>query len=437
MSEVIESFVRSYLRTRDFYENAASICHEQCRDVLTQNGIRQLVTYRAKRGDRLREKLYQRHEGREYSSEEDILRDLRDLAGVRVALYFPGDRSEATRLLSEQFELIREPKQFPDANRKAAEGYAHRFLGYSATHLNIRLKLGTLTEERAQYREATVEIQIASLFMHAWAEVEHDLVYKPFQGLLSEAEYALLDQANGLAYSGEIALEQLQATIRQRLAGGLQRSPNEGGQHFQNHYELASFIHTALTLSDSGEFRMGRADLLLRLLRLGGLDQAEILVSLLKSMPVPSTRHSVVEQIAEHAFTCITDPAQSERLKKAWQEIRAADDPAGDEMSPNERAAIAAWGARERFESHWRNVEAALLSVLAVLDEGHRRAWLDSGALSRIPGLTSNRAACIAQCQEIFHRLAQRGASYSPDELTARASELGEILQWIHTQYPR
>lgn len=439
MSDVIEDFIKSYPRMRDFYEQAASICHDQCREVLTQNGIRQLVTYRAKRGDRLREKLYQRHEsGRAvYASEEDILRDLRDLAGVRVALYFPGDRPEATRLLSEQFEQVGEPKQFPSEERPKPEGYLHRFPGYSATHLDIRLKPDTLSEERARYCEARIEIQIASLFMHAWAEVEHDLIYKPFQGRLSEAEYALLDQANGLAYSGEIALEQLQAAMRQRLAGGLRRSPSEDQQNFQNHYELASFVHTALKLSDSGEFRMGRADILLQLLRLCNLDRSEALASLLESMPVPSTKRSIVDQIAEHVFARTSNPAERGRLVEVWQEMRDSDNPTEEEISPAERAALATWGARERFESHWRNIEAALLNVLATLDEDRRRTWLDSGALKRIPGLTSNRAACIAQCQEIFHSLAQRGASYSPDELTARASELGEILQWIYTTYPQ
>jgi ppGpp synthetase/RelA/SpoT-type nucleotidyltranferase len=36
-----------------------------------------------------------------------------------------------------------------------------------------------------------VEIQVASVLMHAWAEVEHDLVYKPVdQEPLSDAELA-------------------------------------------------------------------------------------------------------------------------------------------------------------------------------------------------------------------------------------------------------
>ena len=36
------------------------------------------------------------------------------------------------------------------------------------------------------------------MLMHAWSEVEHDLVYKPFSGNLSASELAILDEINGL-----------------------------------------------------------------------------------------------------------------------------------------------------------------------------------------------------------------------------------------------
>ena len=52
--------------------------------------------------------------------------------------------------------------------------------------------------------------------MHAWAEVEHDLVYKPYSGKLQEDELAILDEINGLVIAGEIALERLQKAITER-----------------------------------------------------------------------------------------------------------------------------------------------------------------------------------------------------------------------------
>ena len=62
-----------------------------------------------------------------------------------------------------------------------------------------------------RYCRARIEIQVASVLMHAWSEVEHDLIYKPLQGTLSKEELAILDELNGLVLAGEIALERLQA----------------------------------------------------------------------------------------------------------------------------------------------------------------------------------------------------------------------------------
>src|SRR5215218_4812208 len=97
--------------------------------------------------------------------------------------------------------------------------------------------------------------------MHAWSEVEHDLVYKPAEGELSEAEQVLLDQLNGLVLAGELALQQLQKAGEARVAVGT--------RHFANHYELAAHLLGKFSavneqpVTDSG---VGRVDLLFRLL---------------------------------------------------------------------------------------------------------------------------------------------------------------------------
>lgn len=70
----------------------------------------------------------------------------------------------------------------------------------------MQLRDVSLSEAQKRYAEARVEIQVASVVMHAWAEVEHDLVYKPLAGELSQDEYAILDELNGLVMAGEIAL---------------------------------------------------------------------------------------------------------------------------------------------------------------------------------------------------------------------------------------
>jgi ppGpp synthetase/RelA/SpoT-type nucleotidyltranferase len=103
MSDVIESFVAAYLREFDFYKEAARLCALRCEKLLEVNGIRAMVTFRAKRPDRLRDKLLKRDGEKNYSSEDEIRADVADLTGVRAALYFPCDREKFAKLVADAF----------------------------------------------------------------------------------------------------------------------------------------------------------------------------------------------------------------------------------------------------------------------------------------------------------------------------------------------
>lgn len=428
MSEVIEYFLSSYPKRRDFFERVAAICREQCREVLLQNGIQHIVTSRAKQQDRLRDKLYSGwSEGKSYPSEEFIFKDIGDLAGVRVALYFPGDRSEATSLLLDQFLPIKEPKIFSGSeNRRGTEIYTYRFPGYVATHLRVRLRPESLGKGEGSYADAQIEIQIASLVMHAWAEVEHDLVYKPFRGELSATEYALLDQANGLAYATETSLEQLQIAMRRRLAHD--QIP------FRNHYEVAAHIHTILKLPEGGDFRMGRADLLLLLLREERIDRPDELVRFLDFGDRLDIDSSVVDQVANRIAELV--PEKRDAITARWQDLREA--PATVDKPPgHDKADILAWRARDRFQARWRTLERALLRVLAIV-EGKARpsTWLDPSALEHVPGLTQAQVKAIVETHLRFLRLARGEPMDSADVLVALADEVGELTQWLYEEFP-
>jgi ppGpp synthetase/RelA/SpoT-type nucleotidyltranferase len=238
----IEAFIEAYAREYDFYQEAARLCAQQCEKLLDRNGIRAIVTFRAKRPDRLREKLRKRNKDKEYSCADDIRKDIVDLAGVRAALYFPGDRATFDKLVNDAF-VIGEKKDFPQAGKPRREGA--RFDGYQATHYRVRLKEDDLPEAQRRYSSAMVEIQVASVLMHAWAEVEHDLVYKPLTGEISSDELAILDELNGLVHAGEIALERLQRAVEARVA--------RGGSTFTNHYELAAFLYEEIKKSREGK----------------------------------------------------------------------------------------------------------------------------------------------------------------------------------------
>ncbi|PKV76459.1 RelA/SpoT family protein [Nocardia fluminea] len=227
---IIDEFIDRFDREYYLYENAAKIAHRQLDEQLNEAGVRCIVSHRVKNAERLRNKCIQRNESNPYDSVDSIFADIVDLAGARVALYFPAERDRVDRAITRKFEILEPRKEFPQNSPHPL----NRFFGYSAVHYRVNLRESELDEADKRCAQVRVEIQVASVLMHAWSEVEHDLAYKPMQGDLSSEEKALLDQLNGLVHAGEIALEQLQLA-------GLRRT-HEVEKPFRTHYDLAAHI---------------------------------------------------------------------------------------------------------------------------------------------------------------------------------------------------
>lgn len=312
--ELIAQFVSRYRKEYDFYEQACRMAAQVLDSNLQSAGIRAIVTSRAKNPTRLETKVKQRAIKKAYTSVDEIYEDIVDLSGVRVALYFPAEREEVGKIIKSLFVPVVEPKEFPTPEQPT---YKKRFSGYWATHYRVRLPETLLNESQKRYAEARIEIQVASVLMHAWSEVEHDLVYKPLQGRLSEDEYAILDELNGLVLAGEIALERLQR------AGDLRVSAHD--REYTNHYDLASSLLEMAREKLSGlnihDAVVGRVDLLFHLLREVGLNTPEQLAKYVSALHTDFERRSLAEQVIDQVLS--EDPARYAK----FEQIRLLDVP--------------------------------------------------------------------------------------------------------------
>jgi ppGpp synthetase/RelA/SpoT-type nucleotidyltranferase len=219
--KIIEDFSNQYLREFDFYNAASMLAAQLIEAQLISKGIRAIVTFRAKNPSRLKDKISKRaiEENKNYINLKDIYQDIVDLAGVRIALYFNSERDEIEQIINDIF-TVHKKKEFPTEEKSQ---------GYKAIHYRANIKENFLTEQQKRYSEANVEIQVASLLMHAWAEVEHDIVYKPLQGKVTEAEQVALNELNDIVLKGEETLKKLlQATYKRNS--------------FNDHYDLYSFV---------------------------------------------------------------------------------------------------------------------------------------------------------------------------------------------------
>ncbi|PRD48430.1 GTP pyrophosphokinase [Sphingobacterium haloxyli] len=242
--KIIDNFITAY--DTDFYQKQSQIIAEQIEDQLFKRGIKAMVTFRAKKRDRLRDKLIKRNADKRYHSMEDILEDIVDLAGIRVSLYFPSERDVIDEIITDIFN-VEKKKIFP--TEAHTPKHAKRFSGYWATHYRIRYK----DEHITAHNSIIAEIQVASVLMHAWSEVEHDLVYKPYSGFLSREELSILDEINGMVLSGEIALERLQSAMAERT-----KQKNA----ITNKYELTNFLISAIDKEYKNKIKIGDTYLL-------------------------------------------------------------------------------------------------------------------------------------------------------------------------------
>jgi ppGpp synthetase/RelA/SpoT-type nucleotidyltranferase len=416
-TDVIEHFIARYRKEYDFFDQASRLAAQILGGRLRAAGIRSMVTSRAKAVDRLEAKVRERAPRKNYASAEEIFADVVDLAGVRVAMYFPGDHAQVDTIVRSLFTLVDDPRKFPDP--ATPPKYKKRFSGYLATHYRVQLKETALSEAEKRYAEAKLEIQVASVLMHSWAEVEHDLVYKPQQGELSQEEYTILDEINGLVLAGELALERLQKAGETRVAAG--------GRRFSNHYDLAAhLLGAASTLKDMpiADTALGRVDLLYELLRRLKLGTPEQLKRYIASVSADFEERPLSEQIINQLL------AEDKRRYALYNSIRAARPVAGDTFGhTREDVDQEQHKALDLFLHQWVGLEQKVNEQMKNL--GKERIYPSSRLLSDL-GLSDD--ALLKEFErirrmrnEVVHGLAMPAAA-DLREAGAKIQEITETL---------
>jgi putative GTP pyrophosphokinase len=91
-----------------------------------------------------------------------------DLLGIRIICPFIEDLSASENLIRNNFDIV-------ETERKGH--YTFKEFGYESTHILIKIPQ-SIIEERGEPGTDIAEIQIRTILQDAWAEVEHEIVYK-------------------------------------------------------------------------------------------------------------------------------------------------------------------------------------------------------------------------------------------------------------------
>lgn len=269
-----------------------------------------------------------------------------------------------------------------------------------------------LALDKKRYSKFPVEVQVASVLMHAWAEVEHDLAYKPLSGILSEDEWAILDELNGLVLAGEISLERLQRAVKSRI-----RRRNE---RFQNHYELATYIFDKVRKLIP-EPVMGRVDVLLRFIQLISKDRPKELDQYLDDLDKDTEQRPVVDQIVDRIVK--TNRKSYEKYAQARQEVGERNPYQSFSRLDTDKAYQIALG---QFLTKWRQLEGFLLRT--------HRAKLPTTRLlhltwtSLMKSISPTRTQELIQLRHLRNEVVHGTRPVDQEELASAIEKIGQLL---------
>lgn len=174
-----------------------------------------LIESRTKTVESFKEKI--RRPGKSY---KEPLKELIDLSGVRIIVYYIDDIEKVSNILSKEFNIVETEKSH------LATEYSVDQFGYISLHFVIALK-----PERARlpewstYKDFVTEIQIRTVLQHSWAAVSHALQYKHE----SDVPKALRRKLHRLAGLFELADEEFSSLRSETVS--IQKEASEALEH--------------------------------------------------------------------------------------------------------------------------------------------------------------------------------------------------------------
>ena len=147
------------------------------------------------------------------------LADIEDQVAGRVLVFFRRDIDVVVERLLKTFSRVEQSRKAPADQRSFA---------YESDHLVLVIPPHVLPAgwHELEFRPTTFEMQVRTLFMHAWAEPEHDISYKAKVPLTDE-EKRKIAWAAANAWGGDAIFEQ----VRDALAARTPSSDDSGRDH--------------------------------------------------------------------------------------------------------------------------------------------------------------------------------------------------------------
>lgn len=129
------------------------------------------------------------------------LDQIQDQVGARIVVFYKSDVDRIDKLVKRYFTAIEYRKVVPDSESE---------FGYFGHHLVLVVPTDVVEDDMDKTMlPGFFELQIKTLFQHAWSEADHDLGYKPGDVPLTAEQKRLVAFTSAQAWGADHMFEQL------------------------------------------------------------------------------------------------------------------------------------------------------------------------------------------------------------------------------------
>lgn len=166
------------------------------------------ISARAKAVERFVEKAQKHDNGK--PKYNDPLNQIQDQVGARIVTFYTSDVERVRLEIEKYFRYIESKKIVPESESE---------FGYEGRHF-ILFVPNDLMDDALERDESVefFELQIKTLFQHAWSEAEHDLGYKPSGTLTSDQRRRLAFTA-AQAWGADLIFDEMFCQLKGSAAG--------------------------------------------------------------------------------------------------------------------------------------------------------------------------------------------------------------------------
>ena len=191
----------SYDHYKPQYEMAQAKISRKIRKLLIDEDLNAPLKIRVKTFDSFFNKVL-----RMFTEKRDPIL-IKDLIGIRIVTSFIGDLDRIKKILVNKFNVLEIEEK--GENHKTEE------FGYDSIHLLIQLP-GGIVNGKIPYTDHCCEIQLRTKLQDAWAEVEHELIYKADESLLNNTLKRKLASLNASLTLSDIIFQEIREYQRDR-----------------------------------------------------------------------------------------------------------------------------------------------------------------------------------------------------------------------------